>query len=93
MNSARFSAGGAFEIEHELLEFLRHGVESRGQFADLGAALQLTRWEKSPRAMARLDCGEHFQRIGDAAGGKDADADAQQHSQQSPAGGRVRCIS
>ena len=83
MNSSRFSVGGAFQVEHELLEFLRHGVEGGCQFADLGAARELDALREISASDGPAGFSQHFQRIGNAAGRKDTDADTEQHSQQS----------
>src|SRR6185369_3250338 len=73
--------GRPFEVEHEMLELVRHGVEGRGQFSDLGAAPELDSLREVAASDGAAGGSENLQRIGDAAGGKNADAHTQQNGQ------------
>ena len=74
--------GGALQVFDETFEFIRHGVESVGEFADFGAAPQVDALGEVAAGQGAAGLSEHVQGIGDAARGKDADANAQQHRQQ-----------
>src|SRR5581483_131470 len=74
---------GALQVEHELLEFLRHGVESIRQFADLGAALQVDALGKISTSDGAARFRQDFQRVGNAPRRVNTQAHADQYGQQS----------
>src|SRR5882724_1501322 len=74
--------GCALEVEHELLEFLGHGVESSRQLPDFSAAFQLDSLREVSAGDGAARSGENFQRISNDARSKNADAYAQQNSHQ-----------
>ena len=73
---------GAFQVFDEMLEFVGHGVESVCQFADFGAAPEINALREVAASEGAAGFGQHVQGIGDAARGKNADQDAQQHCDQ-----------
>ena len=69
--------GGAFEVEHEMLELLGHDVEGVGEFTDFGAALHVDTLREVSAGDGSAEMGEHLQRVRNPAGGENADADTE----------------
>src|SRR5579863_4078798 len=67
----------SFEVEHEMLEFLGHDVESVSQFADFGAALNVDALRKISPCDRSAEMSEDLQRIRNPSGRENTDADAQ----------------
>src|SRR5690348_16994298 len=77
-NEGTVFLGGALEVGDELLQFLRHDVEGLSQFADFGAAGEFNATGEIGASNSTAGFGENLEGIGDALGGEDTDADAEE---------------
>ena len=89
MNSALVFIGGALQVFDELLQFFRHGVERRRQFADLGAGFQVHALGEIAARNGPAGLRQHLQRAGDAPRRKNAKPHAHKHGQPSQQASRA----